>query len=176
MTRTRHFGNKATLLALLLLCSGRGLSAQDCSSAGADELNDIRWVRSCVAGSSPDRWRTGDGGTLLHSAAYFTSNPTIISIMLDAGFDPNARNDSGETPLHSAMRYSEETVPAVVSILLEAGADPNTKNNDGDTPLHLAIRYEKKGGYPPAPPTPARVSCKNPTTGMERDMCSPTRL
>ena len=141
MTRTRHFGNKAVLLALLLFCSGRGLSAQDCSSAGADELNDIRWVRSCVPGSSPDRWLTGDGGTLLHTAAAFTRNPTVISIILDAGFDPNARNDPGATPLHVSAGNNDN--PVVTSLLLDAGANPYTKVNNGHTPLHSAIRYEE---------------------------------
>jgi len=48
--------------------------------------------------------------------------------------DPNARNNIGSTPLHSAAYrcYIE-----VVRVLLEHRADPTIRNNEGRTPLEL---------------------------------------
>ena len=151
MTRTRHFGNKAVLLALLLLCSGRGLAlaAQDCSF-GNDDMDDIQRIRSCMAGSSPDEWSSRNGKTMLHRAAQYTSNPTVVSVILNAGFDPNARSDEGSTPLHYSAFYNANPVVSgvVMSILLDAGADPNIRDNRGRVPLLLAAQLAFNGeGY-----------------------------
>ena len=58
-----------------------------------------------------------------------------VTRCLQAGADPNARDESGSTPLHAAaMSATGEAVTA----LLEAGADPNAREVDGQTPLHWA--------------------------------------
>ncbi len=87
---------------------------------------------------------------------------------LDAGHNPDVRNELGMTPLHFAAYYgfdsctkvlveggamvsatdrrgntplhfaAEENKRQTVSILLDAGANADAKNADGDTPLHLA--------------------------------------
>ena len=54
-----------------------------------------------------------------------------------AGSDPNARDDSGFTPLHKAAANSTE--PAVIARLLDAGADPEAGGDTGLTPLHVAV-------------------------------------
>ncbi|KAF2999524.1 hypothetical protein E8E14_003256 [Neopestalotiopsis sp. 37M] len=53
---------------------------------------------------------------------------------LDAGIDPNAKND-GATELHAA---SEKGYINTSTLLLNRGADPDLTDNNGRTPLHLA--------------------------------------
>ncbi len=55
-----------------------------------------------------------------------------IRIFLESGVDPNARTDSGNTPLHSV-----QTVEAAL-YLIEQGADVNAMNNTKWTPLLMA--------------------------------------
>ena len=47
----------------------------------------------------------------------------------------NAKDENGDTPLHSA---AEEGDREAATLLLEIGAAVNAKNNDGETPLHKA--------------------------------------
>jgi ankyrin repeat protein len=59
-----------------------------------------------------------------------------IALMLDLGFSPHARNDSGEQPLHSAAYYGNA---AVVRLLLEAGAAVDARDaRFNSTPLAFA--------------------------------------
>ena len=111
-------------------------AAQDCSISG-DGWDDVQLFRRCLSDGSPEQWDAPDGNTLLHNAARLTSNPTIIYLLLEAGFDPSARNDIGETPLHRAAAGNAN--PMVVRHLLEANANPNTADNDGYTALHWAV-------------------------------------
>lgn len=44
----------------------------------------------------------------------------LVDLLLDAGGDPNANNDPGETPIWNALRYQQ---PVVMAHLIERGAD-----------------------------------------------------
>ena len=55
--------------------------------------------------------------------------------------DPNARDDKGRTPLHTAAMVSKE--PAVVAALAKAGAELDARDGEGRTPLHLAALFGK---------------------------------
>ncbi len=68
----------------------------------------------------------------------FFANATVEEVVacLNAGADPNERNDSGATALHLAARFNPSG--AVIKALLEAGADLNLHDNPGRKPLHLA--------------------------------------
>ena len=73
-------------------------------------------------------WVTGEGDEAFQTAAW-------VAGCLEAGADPNARDEDGNTPLY---RFGDNhgDVGRVASLLLAAGADPNVRNNQGRTPLH----------------------------------------
>jgi len=61
-------------------------------------------------------------------------DPAAVRAALEAGADPNATGEFGRTPLHLAVRESDEATV----LLLASGANPNVADGDGRTPLHLA--------------------------------------
>ena len=87
---------------------------------------------SIEAGASLNA-RQGFNHTALSRAVANDSAPVVFRL-LDRGADPNARSESGETPLHHARLASRE----VFDRLTAAGADPNAADRMGRTPLHLA--------------------------------------
>ena len=73
-----------------------------------------------------------------------------LTVLLDAGVDPNMKNQDGETPLQmvlycsgdwaeDATQVTWDLLEEVVSLLLKHGADVNTK---GFTPLHHAVEID----------------------------------
>lgn len=67
-----------------------------------------------------------------------------ISDLLRAGYDVNALNDLGETPLSCLITNSykgPEIATYCVSMLLLAGADPNLHQKGSFTPLMLSVLY-----------------------------------
>jgi len=76
--------------------------------------------------------RGAGGATPVMFAALYGS-AALLEQMLDAGGDPNARNDAGATPLLWALDDA-----AKVRALLERGADVDAASDFGRTPLALA--------------------------------------
>jgi len=72
--------------------------------------------------------------TILHIAVEHSSN--VDALLSLKGFDVNARDVDGNTPLHRAAGFNS----ASVSVLLRHGASMDLQNNVGNTPLHLAAR------------------------------------
>jgi len=84
--------------------------------------------------------RAAGGSTPVMAAALYGSAP-LLERMLDAGGDPNARNDVGATPLLWAL---DDVAKA--RVLVEAGADVDAASDLGRTPLALAA--SQFGGLP----------------------------
>ncbi len=78
---------------------------------------------------------TRSEGTPLILAAAYNKNPEVITVLIKAGADLNARDPNyGATALHWAATYNPN--PDVISALLEAGAAINARNTREDmTPL-----------------------------------------
>lgn len=86
--------------------------------------------------------------TLLHLAVMMNNNSNNnIETLLINGYDPNAKDRFGNTPLHYAI-----TIDSIKS-LLKYGANINTRNNMGETPLFILRRknyiYGRKYAYKP---------------------------
>ena len=75
--------------------------------------------------------------TPLHFATIYSWDG-MVTVLLAAGAEVDARNLQGETPLHWAAGRNRN--PAVVAELVQAGADLNARDSDGNTPLHASRR------------------------------------
>lgn len=74
--------------------------------------------------------------TPLHSAARYSADTQVLSILLRSGAIVDARNRSGDTPLHWAAAENPDI--AVVNALLDAGANVNAVDRFGWLPIHTA--------------------------------------
>ena len=63
------------------------------------------------------------------------AQPRVAVALIEAGADPNGRDDGGDTAL---MVAADKNWPEVVRALLAKGADPNAAGRDGATVLHNA--------------------------------------
>jgi len=114
------------------------LMSPDCARLlieyGADtEGMDLSWM-------DPIEWATqiekDRKGWNLHRAAkegrFFEARDLIVR-----GHDLEAKNEEGDTPLHTAASCNSRSV---AQVLIEHGANTEAKNNTGDTPLHCAAK------------------------------------
>ena len=66
-----------------------------------------------------------------------STDPEVLSLLLEAGADVNARNVDGATALMMAAMHGADSVE-VINALIKAGADVNAKTEEGKTALDLA--------------------------------------
>ena len=126
----------ASAMLAILLVAAPAATQEDCTICpDRGDWDDVQLFRRCLSEVGLDWWGAPSGNTILHSAAGFTNNPTVVQLLLEADADPHAMNDRGQTPLHRGATNSN---PVVISHLLSAGADPNAMDNDGYTALHYA--------------------------------------
>ena len=71
-------------------------------------------------------------------------NIEAVKQHLAAGTDVNAKNTSGQTPLHYATFYGHKEI---AELLIAKGADVNAKNDNGRTPLDLAKRHPETAKF-----------------------------
>ncbi len=85
------------------------------------------------------------GKTALHSASV-NGQRELAELLIANGADVNARDETGSTPLCSAMFCLREPVDStavrdVAEVLIRRGADVNLKSRTGLTPLHHATAH-----------------------------------
>ena len=71
-------------------------------------------------------------------AAVAGRNAEAVAAILDAGADPNARQQVGYTPLMGAASANREDI---VDLLLARGADPSLLSDDGQTASGIATDH-----------------------------------
>jgi hypothetical protein len=93
-------------------------------------------------------WFIGDEATALHYAV-MGKNPQSVRLLIDAGLDPNAADEDGQTPLllavklaiiHQRLELSKSA--KIIECLLENNASLRFSNRTGATPLSLANAKE----------------------------------
>ena len=165
----------------VLLAAGAGVQAGDLQGAtplhvAAGNYRNPRVIAELVEAGADVNARDDSANTPLHAArsnpaprrctppagagsrpcAPAGKGPEVVTLLLEAGADVNARNAQGGTPLlHAAQgltdpdsRTEGTAGPAIVSALLEAGAEVNVRNNQGAPPLHLAAALLELGADP----------------------------
>lgn len=88
--------------------------------------------------SAATRKGQGDSTPLMYAALY--GDAEAVRRLLEAGAEPNHRNDAGATALMWALHDSDK-----VRLLIRVGADVNARSDDGRTPLLIAA--SRPGAY-----------------------------
>ena len=91
-------------------------------------------------------------GTLLHVSTYSTDivpSADTVKLLLNAGFNVNATDCDGDTPLHTAASLEPgddliHQVPEIMKALFYGGAHHDFVNNDGKIPMDMAETDEAR--------------------------------
>ena len=102
-----------------------------------------------------------------HSAAALSEaakrgDAEMLSLMLQAGLDPNGDTNIASFPLPTPLQAAAEKGHAdIVRMLLAADADANAKGDNGETALHTAAEYNRTEIAPLLLAAGANVSAKD---------------
>ena len=67
------------------------------------------------------------------------TNVELVSLLIQAGVDLNARAHDGSTPLHMVAHLRKARAIDCCELLLKAGAAVNLKTHEYSTPLDVAL-------------------------------------
>mmetsp|Transcript_140879 Transcript_140879/g.262882 ORF Transcript_140879/g.262882 Transcript_140879/m.262882 type:complete len:194 (+) Transcript_140879:38-619(+) len=102
----------------------------ECWNSDFNEVFDL-----LEKGADPSKAFGGNKVTSLHVAARTNYNPVLQILIKSGKVSLDARNGSGETPLHSAVKEGHVNA---TQTLVDAKADINARNSEGVTALGLA--------------------------------------
>lgn len=117
----------------------------------AVNLSKHNVLKVLLDAGAPTSYTNDKGENLLHIACQRQSLATT-RVLLDAGLDVNATDNSKNAPLHYAASKGRNNID-LCALLVDKGANVNPVNNDGDTPLEVARGnklkkwLKKQGGY-----------------------------
>lgn len=72
-------------------------------------------------------------------AAIENNKTATLKVLIDAGADVNARDETGTTPLNAAVHSNARL--ETTKMLLESGADPNQPDDEDEYPLNIACQH-----------------------------------
>ena len=147
------------ILRLLLFLAKDELCGEHCKE---DKNSSMSFLLQKLCSLNP---RDGKGNALLHIAAggrdpirkdlwdpdnsplYGFPIPCVktVELLLNAGFNVNAINSYGNTPLHRAATFNPgdwkkyHLITDMLQVLLDGGAHHDFTNNDGNTAMDVAI-------------------------------------
>lgn len=112
------------------------------------ERASLELVRECLQAGMDPSTPVAQRPAII-SAASTATDPGVITLLTDAGADPNARVGAGVrldagpgfTALHVAA--TNNPIPGIIDALVAAGADVNARASEGSTPLHTAWTNER---------------------------------
>ncbi len=83
------------------------------------------------------------GRRIVSMCSYRRFLPELLKIALQNGFDVNAENEKGQTPLLELPDgdYGKYECAETAKILIENGAELNVSDEDGETPLVKAVSF-----------------------------------
>lgn len=112
------------------------------------ERASVELVRECLQAGMDPNTPVAHRPAIV-SAASVATDPAVITLLIDAGADPNARVGAGArldagpgfTPLHAAA--TNNPIPGIIDALVAAGADVDARDTGGRTPLRMAWTNER---------------------------------
>ncbi|MEZ4630259.1 MAG: peptidoglycan DD-metalloendopeptidase family protein [Deinococcales bacterium] len=115
-------------LDVIKLGSNQGTNKQTQNFLEVVQTGTLEQVKTALAANAVVTSQDREGKTPLMYAAMSNTDPRIITELVNAGADLNARSDSGLTALMYAARDNNN--PETVLALLNAGADPTIQDNE----------------------------------------------
>lgn len=145
-------GNTALTYALSYYNSKRfhTLNVFNTDNLNTKNITEEIILKLIKAGADPNDTSL-EGKTALHliiehNADKTESNDLLDTLLKHNKINPEARDQEGNTPLHSAIIFFQ--TPLFVELLLAAGANPFTRNDKGETPLELLAKINHKNLNP----------------------------
>ncbi len=93
------------------------------------------------------RERTSYGETILHWAAQYSNNPSVVAYITRNAPDLLEEPEllTGSLPIHNAARYSRNSL--IFAVLAESGRNMTTRNSFGESPYLLAQKNRNLKNY-----------------------------